>query len=53
MSKPPAQMLVRTQDGSSYVAASVVPDKDVLVIEDVLGAKFSIIRWDVAGISAG
>jgi hypothetical protein len=50
---PSAQMLVRTQDGSSYVATSVAPDKDVLVIEDVLGAKFSINRWDVAEISAG
>lgn len=50
---PPAQMLVRTQDGSTYVAASITPDKDLLVIEDVLGAKFSINRWDVAEISAG
>lgn len=50
---PKAQMLVRTQDGSSYVAASVAPDKDLLVIEDVLGAKFSINRWEVTEISAG
>jgi hypothetical protein len=50
---PRAGLLIRTKDGSSYVAASAAPDKDVLLIEDVLGAKFSINRWDVAELSAG
>jgi NPCBM/NEW2 domain len=48
-----AQMLIRAQDGSSYIARSVTPDKDLLEIEDMLGAKYSINRWDVAELSAG
>ena len=47
------EMVIRTRDGSSYVAKSVTPDKDLLVIEDPLGGRFSMNRWDVVELSAG
>jgi hypothetical protein len=48
-----AEMLIRTRDGSIYVAKSVTPDKDLLLIEDAIGAKFSINRTEVVELSAG
>jgi hypothetical protein len=48
-----ARMTFRTMDGSTYVAASVTPDRDKLLIEDPLAGRFEINRWEVTDIAAG
>ena len=48
-----AQMVLRTHDGSVYMAKSVAPDKDRLVVQDPVAGEFSISVRDVAQISAG
>jgi regulation of enolase protein 1 (concanavalin A-like superfamily) len=47
------KLIVRTRDGSAYVAKNYAPEKDALIIQDPLAGQFTINRWDVAEISAG
>jgi regulation of enolase protein 1 (concanavalin A-like superfamily) len=47
------QMILRTRDGSIYMARSVAPEKDKLIIEDAVAGQFTINRWEVTEISAG
>jgi hypothetical protein len=48
-----AEMILRTRDGSVYMAKSVTPQNGRLVIQDPLAGEFSINIRDVAQLSAG
>jgi len=47
------QMLIHTHDGSTYVAKSIAPDKDLIIIQDAIGQQFTVNRWDISEINAG
>ena len=49
-----AQMVIRTHDGSVYMAKSLTPaDKDRLIVQDPVAGEFSINVGDVAQLGAG
>lgn len=48
-----AQLVVRTLDGSVYMARELSLDKDQVKLADASGATLSFNRWDIADISAG
>jgi hypothetical protein len=48
-----AEYVVRTGDGSLYMAESAAVEKDKLVVKDALAGELSIPRQDVVDISAG
>jgi hypothetical protein len=48
-----AQMVVRTSDGSVYMASAVKNERDRLTIEDPLAGAFTVRREEVVEISAG
>ncbi|MDB5318663.1 MAG: hypothetical protein JWN40_294 [Phycisphaerales bacterium] len=47
------KLILRTRDGSTYVAKAVAPEKDKLIVEDPIAGQFTINRWEVTEISAG
>jgi regulation of enolase protein 1 (concanavalin A-like superfamily) len=47
------KLILRTRDGSAYVAKNYAPEKDTLIIEDPLAGQFTINRTEVTEISAG